>query len=91
MAAMALPRTDHLNLRRCIGWQGADTVGCPVGSSVSEGSYGHTGFTGTSLWIDPRAGIYAVLLTNAVHPLRRVESLKLFRPKFHDLALKLSG
>jgi CubicO group peptidase (beta-lactamase class C family) len=89
MAAMALPRTDHLNLRRCLGWQGADAEGCPVGSSVSAGSYGHTGFTGTSLWIDPAAGIYVVLLTNAVHPRRRPDSLKQFRPRFHDLALNL--
>lgn len=89
ISSMTVPRTDHLNLRRCFGWQGADAEGCPVGASVSEGSYGHTGFTGTSLWVDPAAGIYFVLLTNAVHPRRRPEGLKQFRPKFHDVAVKL--
>ena len=32
------------------------------------GSFGHTGFTGTSLWIDPTTHTYIILLTNAVHP-----------------------
>lgn len=35
------------------------------------GSFGHTGFTGTSLWVDPSTGGYVVLLTNSVHPQRR--------------------
>ena len=35
------------------------------------GSFGHTGFTGTSLWVDPGTGGYVVLLTNSVHPNRR--------------------
>jgi uncharacterized protein YbbC (DUF1343 family)/CubicO group peptidase (beta-lactamase class C family) len=35
------------------------------------GSFGHTGFTGTSLWVDPGTGAYVILLTNSVHPMRR--------------------
>jgi len=35
------------------------------------GSFGHTGFTGTSLWVDPGTGAYVILLTNSVHPKRR--------------------
>ncbi|HEU0123207.1 MAG TPA: exo-beta-N-acetylmuramidase NamZ domain-containing protein [Bryobacteraceae bacterium] len=35
------------------------------------GSFGHTGFTGTSLWVDPGTGSYVILLTNSVHPKRR--------------------
>jgi CubicO group peptidase (beta-lactamase class C family) len=84
VAALAAPRTDHLPLRRCLGWQGADPVGCPVGSSVSGNSYGHTGFTGTSLWIDPERALFAVLLTNAVHPKRRPDGLLTVRRRFHD-------
>ena len=38
------------------------------GGRMSPEAFGHTGFTGTSLWIDPRLGIYVVLLTNRVHP-----------------------
>lgn len=88
---MALPRTDHLALRRCIGWQGADRSGCPVGSSVSPGSYGHTGFTGTSLWVDPQRGLFAVLLTNAVHPRRRPDGLRSVRCRFHDVVFASDG
>jgi CubicO group peptidase (beta-lactamase class C family) len=84
IADMAKPRTDHLNLRRCLGWQGADRDGCPVGPSVSPGSYGHTGFTGTSVWIDPQRGLFSVLLTNAVHPQRRPDGLRPLRTRFHD-------
>jgi CubicO group peptidase (beta-lactamase class C family) len=89
VAAMAKPRTDHLPLRRCLGWQGADRSGCPVGSSVSRTSYGHTGFTGTSLWIDPERRLFAVLLTNAVHPHRRPNGLRPLRCRFHDAAFAL--
>jgi CubicO group peptidase (beta-lactamase class C family) len=81
---MARPRTDHLPLRRCLGWQGADPGECPVGGSVSPGSYGHTGFTGTSLWVDPQRGLFVVLLTNAVHPKRRPDGLRAARSRFHD-------
>jgi CubicO group peptidase (beta-lactamase class C family) len=35
---------------------------------MSASAFGHTGFTGTSLWIDPALDIYAVLLTNRIHP-----------------------
>jgi CubicO group peptidase (beta-lactamase class C family) len=84
VAALTTPRTDHLPLRRCLGWQGPDPVGCPVGSRPSRNSYGHTGFTGTSLWIDPERGLFAVLLTNAVHPKRRPDGLRSVRCRFHD-------
>lgn len=85
--AMARPRTDHLALRRCLGWQGADDSGCPAGTCVSRDSYGHTGFTGTSLWIDPRRELFVILLTNAVHPQRDPERMRTFRPRFHDAVL----
>jgi CubicO group peptidase (beta-lactamase class C family) len=35
---------------------------------MSPAAFGHTGFTGTSLWIDPERDVYVVLLTNRVHP-----------------------
>jgi CubicO group peptidase (beta-lactamase class C family) len=53
--------------RRGLGWVTASPVSF-VGPTVA--GYGHTGFTGTSLWIDPHAGFAWVLLTNRVHPVR---------------------
>jgi CubicO group peptidase (beta-lactamase class C family) len=88
---MALPRTDHLPLRRCLGWQGADPTGCPAGSRVSAGSYGHTGFTGTSLWVDPQRGLFVTLLTNAVHPQRRAGGVQAVRSRFHDAIFASHG
>ena len=43
------------------------------GVYLSDNSYGHTGFTGTSLWIDPDNGIIVILLTNAIHPKEKVK------------------
>jgi uncharacterized protein YbbC (DUF1343 family)/CubicO group peptidase (beta-lactamase class C family) len=56
---------------RGLGWD----IDSPFSSNRGElfpiGSYGHTGFTGTSVWIDPFSGTYVILLTNSVHPNRR--------------------
>jgi CubicO group peptidase (beta-lactamase class C family) len=51
-------------------------------------SYGHTGFTGTSMWIDPERELFALLLTNRVHPTRENRKLYDVRPKFHDAIMK---
>ena len=54
------------------------------GTRLSPGAIGHTGFVGTSLWIDPDRDLYAVLLTNRVHPTRANEKLLPLRARFHD-------
>jgi CubicO group peptidase (beta-lactamase class C family) len=51
---------------------------------MSATAIGHTGFTGTSLWIDWEKDVYVVLLTNRVHPTRENNALKEIRPAFHD-------
>jgi CubicO group peptidase (beta-lactamase class C family) len=51
---------------RALGWEIADSVH-GAGDHLSERAYGHTGFTGTSLWIDPERQMYIVLLTNRVY------------------------
>lgn len=55
--------------RRGLGWQLAGE-GSSAGSFASNRAYGHTGFTGTSLWLEPSQGWYGVLLSNRVHPSR---------------------
>jgi CubicO group peptidase (beta-lactamase class C family) len=60
-------RTDVPGSSRALAWDTMlPTSSC--GSRMSPGAFGHTGYTGTSLWIDPVRGIYVVLLTNRVHP-----------------------
>jgi uncharacterized protein YbbC (DUF1343 family)/CubicO group peptidase (beta-lactamase class C family) len=55
---------------RGLGWDIDSTYSAPRGEIYSTGSFGHTGFTGTSMWIDPASNSYVILLTNAVHPKR---------------------
>jgi CubicO group peptidase (beta-lactamase class C family) len=57
-------------------------------SRLGPRAVGHTGFTGTSLWIDPDRELIVVLLTNRVHPSRENEGMKEFRTKVHDLAVE---
>ena len=52
---------------RGFGWDIDSSFSTNRGELLPVGSYGHTGFTGTSLWIDPATNTYIVLLTNAVH------------------------
>ena len=88
---MIAPRTDHLALRRAFAWQGTDAVGSPAGDLAGPNSYGHTGFTGTSLWVDPDAGRYVVLLTNRVHPTRAERGFTPLRRAVHDAAFAASA
>jgi CubicO group peptidase (beta-lactamase class C family) len=68
---------------RALAWDTAlPTSSC--GTKMPATSIGHTGFTGTSLWIDWESDFYAVLLTNRVHPTRANEQLIPLRAKFHD-------
>ncbi|HET8547938.1 MAG TPA: exo-beta-N-acetylmuramidase NamZ domain-containing protein [Bryobacteraceae bacterium] len=53
---------------RGLGWDIDSPFSGPRGDLYPIGSYGHTGFTGTSLWIDPATQSYVILLANAVHP-----------------------
>ncbi|WHY85974.1 serine hydrolase domain-containing protein [Neobacillus novalis] len=79
--------TKSLNLARALGWQGKDLKGSPAGDLFSPTSYGHTGFTGTSLWMDPEKDVFAILLTNRVHPTRENEKIKRIRAIYHNLAI----
>jgi CubicO group peptidase (beta-lactamase class C family) len=73
---------------RGLGWDiSSPHAACKGGLSAS--AFGHIGFTGTSLWIDPERGLSVVLLTNRVHPTRANESIRQFRPALHDRVVPL--
>jgi CubicO group peptidase (beta-lactamase class C family) len=87
-------RASHVpGSTRRLGFDGPDPDGGgSAGQALSRAAVGHTGFTGTSLWIDPRPagdGRIFVLLSNAVHPTRNPEVIKAFRPRFHEAAARL--
>jgi CubicO group peptidase (beta-lactamase class C family) len=67
-----------------IGWD-TPSASSSSGKYFSPASFGHLGYTGTSLWIDPSQDLEVVLLSNRVHPTRRNERIRRFRPQIHDL------
>jgi CubicO group peptidase (beta-lactamase class C family) len=69
---------------RALGWDTRSAAGSSAGHWFSLRSYGHTGFTGTSLWIDPEQRSFVVFLTNRVHPTRENKRLLAFRAVLHD-------
>ena len=76
-------RSEIPGSSRACGWDTMlPTSSC--GGGTSGAAFGHTGFTGTSLWLDPERGWYAVLLTNRVHPTRGNDAIQRVRPAFHD-------
>jgi CubicO group peptidase (beta-lactamase class C family) len=73
---------------RALGW---DTPSSPSqsGRFFSARSFGHLGFTGTSLWIDPERELSVTLLTNRTWPDCANQAIKQVRPKFHDAVLQV--
>ncbi len=72
-----------LHSSRALGWDLA-SEGSSSGHYFSDRSYGHTGFTGTSIWIDPARDLFVVLLTNRVDPTRANQKHVAFRRAVHD-------
>tara|TARA_X000001036_G_scaffold136742_1_gene129553 strand:+ start:6655 stop:9420 length:2766 start_codon:yes stop_codon:yes gene_type:complete len=70
---------------RCLGWD-SPSGASSGGVYISDDSFGHGGYTGTTLWIDPENEIIVVLLTNAVHPNRKNKDPKYFdwRHRIHS-------
>ncbi len=70
---------------RALGWEVADGEH-GAGSYLSASAYGHTGFTGTSIWIDPDRDMFVILLTNRVHAARAKRPAKVIADVRADLA-----
>lgn len=84
-----IERTSHFGLGWRTNWRGKETPG-PL---FSDASFGHDGFTGTSLWADPKSGLSVVLLTNRCHPempdrLASTRGLRVFRQQIFELVHK---
>jgi CubicO group peptidase (beta-lactamase class C family) len=87
MKSASLPlfatKTSVPGSSRALGWDTMlPTSSC--GTKMSASAIGHTGFTGTSLWIDPANDLYVVILTNRVHPTREGEGIQDVRRALHD-------
>jgi beta-N-acetylhexosaminidase len=78
------------NGTRTLGWA-VPTEGSSSGHYFSTHSFGHTGFTGTSIWIDPDRQLFVVLLTNRVNPTRENQKIAQVRPAVHDAVMQALG
>ncbi len=73
---------------RALGWDTKSPEHSSAGHYFSPISYGHLGFTGTSVWTDPTRNLFVVFLTNRVYPTRRNEKIRYVRPQVHDAVFK---
>ena len=79
----AARRVEIPGSSRALGWDTMlPTSSC--GTRMSPRAFGHVGFTGTSLWIDPERSVYVALLTNRVHPTADNNAITPVRPALHD-------
>jgi CubicO group peptidase (beta-lactamase class C family) len=72
---------------RALGWD-TPSGRSSAGSLMAATSFGHTGFTGTSIWIDPTRDLYVILLANRVHPTRANQKIHAVRRAFADAAVR---
>lgn len=76
--------TFGLGARRGLGFDLKSATFSSAGDLMSGGTFGHLGFTGTSIWIDPSNQLITILLTNRVHPTRDANGITQMRPLFHN-------
>jgi CubicO group peptidase (beta-lactamase class C family) len=81
---------DVTGASRALGWD-TPTEPSSSGRYFSARAFGHTGFTGTSIWIDPEKRLFVVLLTNRVHPTASNNQIRSLRPAVHDAVVEALG
>ncbi len=80
------------NSSRALGWDLRSLDGhSSSGDYFSSSSYGHLGYTGTSLWIDPERELAVILLSNRVYPTSENSKIRKFRPLFHNTVVQCLG
>ena len=72
---------------RALGWD-TPSANSSAGDLFSPRSFGHTGYTGTSMWMDPERKLFAILLTNRVHPTRENTAIFAVRRAFADAVVR---
>jgi CubicO group peptidase (beta-lactamase class C family) len=75
---------------RALGWE-TPSGRNSAGARMSARAFGHTGFTGTSLWMDPEAGVFVILLSNRVNPSRQNTRIGLVRTALADAVMAALG
>jgi CubicO group peptidase (beta-lactamase class C family) len=79
---------------RALGWETkpeATKYPPPCGYKFSNNSFGHTGYSGTSVWCDKEKDLVVIFLTNRIYPARGNEEIRNIRPKLHDEICRILG
>ncbi|MBK8554190.1 MAG: serine hydrolase [Ignavibacteria bacterium] len=81
---------------RALGWdtkpqQNSSKYRIPCGELISENCFGHTGYTGTSIWCDKDRGLIIIFLTNRVYPSRENYGIRDIRPEIHNAAIQIAA
>jgi serine-type D-Ala-D-Ala carboxypeptidase len=76
--------TKDKGVNRGLGWELYGNLQSSGGILLSESSFGHTGFTGTSIWVDRKRMLGIILLSNRIHPGRKNDKIFSFRPRLHN-------
>ncbi|MBW1982472.1 MAG: serine hydrolase [Deltaproteobacteria bacterium] len=74
-----------------LGFDTPSSSGSSAGRYFSRRSIGHLGFTGTSMWLDMDREVAVILLSNRVHPTRKNDRIREFRPLLHDMVMEQYG
>ena len=87
--------TNYINTR-ALGWetkpeQTGSKSRIPCGELISENCFGHTGFTGTSVWCDKDRNLIIIFLTNRIYPSRENNGIRTIRPEVHNKAIELAS
>lgn len=81
--------SHHEGSPRALGWDRKSKEGyTSAGTLFSDESFGHTGFTGTSIWVDPKRNLFVIVLTNRVYPTRDNTKIYRVRPALHDAVIR---
>lgn len=81
-------KRDSKESTRAIGWDTKSDSGSSAGKYFSKNSFGHTGYTGTSIWADTDRNLFVVFLTNRVYPTRENTKIQKVRPQLHNAVIK---
>ena len=73
---------------RALGWDTRSEQNSMAGDFMSLRTFGHSGFTGTTIWIDPENQVFVVLLSNRVYPTRENRKISRVRPIVHNYVMK---
>lgn len=85
MRGMIAPRAGGAHR---LGWDGRGAQSPSSGERMGPRTFGHLGFTGTSLWCDPDQNVAIALVTNRVHPTRENAGIRALRPAVHDAIME---